>query len=110
MRRLRYKNHNNLVLLKTLNTRLEVKTSQLRFYSIVPGSEIKQGVDFPQISYIDVLNNWELGDLDTGEILSKYLSVFIINKLLKHGSNRKGRQRLKEKLRENKQNEPERHN
>ena len=96
MRRLRYKSHKNLVLLKTINTHLEVKTNQLRFYSILPNSKIHQGIDFPQVSYIDVLENWELGDLDTGEILPKYLGVLIMSRVLKHGKNRKGKVRLKE--------------
>ena len=96
MRRLRYKNHKNLVLLKTINTHLEVKTNQLRFYSILPNSKIHRGIDFPQVSYIDVLENWELGDLDTGEILPKYLGVLIMSRILKHGKNRKGKARLKE--------------
>ena len=91
MKKLRYKNYKNLVLLRTLNTHLEVRTNQLRFYSIIPGSEIHQGIDFPQVSYIDVSENWELGDFETGEILQKYLSVFLRARLLKHGKWRRGR-------------------
>lgn len=91
MKKLRYKNYRNLVLLRTLNTHLEVRTNQLRFYSIIPGSEIYQGIDFPQVSYIDVSENWELGDFETGEILQKYLSVFLMARLLKHGKWRRGR-------------------
>ena len=94
MRKLRYKNHKSLVLLQSLNTHLEVKTNQLRFYSIIPGTKIQQGIHFPEVSYIDVLENWELGDLMTGEILPKYLSVLIRSRILKH--RKWGRGRLKQ--------------
>ena len=91
MKKLRYKNRRTLILLRTLNTHLEVRTSQIRFYSIVPGSKIVQGVDFPQVSYIDVRENWELFDLETKEILPKYLSVILFRRLLKHGKWRRGK-------------------
>lgn len=91
MKKLRYKNRRTLILLRTLNTHLEVRTSQIRFYSIVPGSKIVQGIDFPQVSYIDVRENWELFDLGTKEILPKYLSVIFFSETVKTWKVEKGK-------------------